>query len=174
MLDLTQKQILYPSLFKRVMSSMMDMLIVSTIFTPIISKLNQWIFLKKFGSALREKDVDITDGAAIMEAFQTPEMAQYLNLGSVLDVVIPMSLVHISFLGIYFVACWYYLGYTPIKYLMGMRIVDEDTLTKPKLSNLIWRFLGYGFFLMGIWWILFTKRNQALHDKLAHTVVVKV
>ena len=109
-----------------------------------------------------------------MEAFKTPEMASYISFSSVLDVVIPMIFVHITFMAICFIGCWYRFGCTPIKYLMGMRIVDQDTLTKPKLSNLIWRFVGYGLFIIGIWWVIFTKRNQALHDKLGHTVVVKV
>ncbi len=171
---ISKKQIVYPTLFKRVMATMMDMLIFSFLFTPLISKINQWIFLAKFGAVLRDKDVDITDGNAIMEAFRTPEMAEYVTLGSVLDVVVPMTLVHISFVAICFIGCWYRFGATPVKYLMGMRIVDQTTLGKPKLTNLIWRFVGCFMFFIGIWWIFFTERRQALHDKLGNTLVVKI
>ena len=173
MLEDQKKQIIYPTLFKRVMATMMDMLIFSFIFTPIISRINQWIFMSKFGGVLKDKDIDLTDEHAIMEAFQTPEMAQYVNISSVLDIVIPMTLIYIVFLGVSFIGCWYKFGCTPIKYLMGMRIVDEKTFEKPKLSNLIWRFFGCSLFIIGIWWMFFTDRRQALHDKLGHTVVVK-
>ncbi|MGV2432377.1 MAG UNVERIFIED_CONTAM: RDD family protein [Rickettsiaceae bacterium] len=168
------KQIIYPSLFKRVISSMFDMLIIHIIFTPITTLFNQWIFSKKFGVIFAEKDIDINDQVAVMEAFKDPSMAEYLNSNFILDILIPASIFYILSLGIYFIASWHYLGSTPAKYLMHMRIVDQDTYTRPKLSNLIWRFFGYFLFIIGIWFVLFTKRNQALHDKLANTVVIKV
>jgi hypothetical protein len=174
MIDTTQKQIIYPTFFKRIMATMMDSLLFSTLLTPIITKINQWIFLKKFGEILKEKDVDLSDGTAIMEAFKTPEMSQYINMNSVLEVVIPMTFIHILFMGICFILCWSRFGSTPVKYLLGMRIVDQETYGKPKFLNLVWRFAGYGLFMIGIWWMFFTERKQALHDKLGHTVVIKV
>lgn len=61
-----------------------------------------------------------------------------------------------------------------MKYMLGMKIVDAETGNNPKLVNLIWRFLGYSLFIIGIWFIIFTKKKQALHDKLGKTMVVKV
>jgi uncharacterized RDD family membrane protein YckC len=174
MINTTKKQIKYPTFFKRIMATIMDLLLFSTLFTPLITKINQWIFLKKFGDVLKAQDVDLTDGTAIMEAFKTPEMAQYLNMSAVLEIVIPMTSVHLLFMAVSFVICWNYFGATPIKYLLGMRIVDQDTYAKPKLINLIWRCIGYSLCLVGMWWIFFTERKQALHDKLGRTVVIKI
>ena len=73
------KQIIYPSLFKRVISSMFDMLAIHVIFTPATTLFNQWIFKRKFGAIFAAKDIDINDQIAVMEAFKDPSMAEYLN-----------------------------------------------------------------------------------------------
>ena len=171
--NIIQQQVSYRSFFKRVMSTMMDMLIISTVFSPITGKISDWLFLNKFGDILREKDVDLSDKRAVMELMMTPEMSPYRDISAVLDIFIPSIILYIVCIGTYFIGSWYYFGCTPIKYLMSMKIVDDKTLEKPKLINLIWRFLGCGFFIFGIWWMFFTGRRQALHDKLGHTVVVK-
>jgi|GEM_PF-743107 len=167
------KQVSYPSFFKRIITSTMDILLVSALFTPITSILNRHIFLRKYGAMLAEHDVDIRDAQAVSELFASPEMAPYAGLSDIIEVTTPMLLIHIISMGIYFVGSWYYIGCSPMKYMLGMRIVDENTGKRPKLFNLIWRFLGYSLFIIGIWTIFFTKKNQALHDKLGKTIVVK-
>ena len=54
-----------------------------------------------------------------------------------------------------------------------MKIVDAKTFNRPTLKQLIKRFLGYMTFPIGIFFILFYSQKQALHDKIAGTVVIK-
>lgn len=169
-----EKQILYPSLFKRVISSTMDMLVVSTIFTPLTSWINRQIFMDKYGKLLLENDVDVRDSEALKHLFYQPEIASKLSFADFMEVTLPMFIVHIASLAIYFIGSWYYINSTPMKYMLGMKIVDAETGGKPKLSNLIWRFIGYSLFLIGLWFIVFTKKKQALHDKIGKTAIVKV
>lgn len=150
------------------------MLVVSTIFTPLTSWLNRRIFLEKYGEILAQNDIDVRDSEAMFHFFSSPEMAGQLSYYDALEVSIPMMIVHMLTLAIYFIGSWHYIGCTPMKYMLGMKVVDAETRGKPKFINLIWRFLGYSLFVFGIWFIIFTKKKQALHDKLGKTIVVKV
>lgn len=73
----------------------------------------------------------------------------------------------------YFIGFWIYWSATPGKMIMHMKIVDENTLQQPTKWQLIKRFFGYLTALFGIWSIIFSKQRQALHDKIAKTVVIK-
>lgn len=169
----SDKQILYPSLFKRLISATMDMLVISLIFGPFLSWINTKIFLGKYGKILTEHDVDIRDSEAITKLFMQPDVVKHFSMYDALEVGIPMIIIYILTLAFYFIGSWHFIGATPMKYMLSMRIVDEETLEKPRLFNLIWRFIGYSLFIFGIWFIFFTKRNQALHDKMGNCVVIK-
>lgn len=72
---------------------------------------------------------------------------------------------------------WIKTQSTPGKKLMSAIIVDARTGNKPSTSQFIWRYLGYFVaaipFFIGLLWIIFDKRKQGWHDKLAGTVVIK-
>lgn len=169
----TSKQISYPDLFKRIITSIMDILVISIIFAPFTSWINRKIFLDKYGDLLAQNDVDLRDAQAMVEFFSSPEIADQMTYYNAFQVTFPMLIVQMITMGIYFIGSWYYIGTTPMKYILSMKIVDANTLEKPKLINLIWRFLGYGFFVFGLWFAIFTKKKQALHDKMANTIVIK-
>ncbi len=76
-------------------------------------------------------------------------------------------------------ACWFMSkGKTPGKWLVGIRAVDKSNGDLPGLGRMLVRefpgkwisqfFLGLGYF-----WAIFDKDNQAWHDKIAGTVVVR-
>lgn len=70
------------------------------------------------------------------------------------------------------------MGMTPGKYIMGERVVDKLTGNQPGLGTMLLReiigkMLSAAVFGMGFFWALFDKDNQAWHDKLAGTVVIK-
>lgn len=75
------------------------------------------------------------------------------------------------------VAFWYFRGATPGKMAISARIVDANTLSEPRLPQLIGRVVGYAvsFFgcLVGFLWILRDPRRQGWHDKMANTVVIR-
>ena len=69
-------------------------------------------------------------------------------------------------------------GMTPGKYVMGERVVNKLTGGEPGLGTMLLReivgkILSAAVFGLGFFWALFDKDNQAWHDKLAGTVVIK-
>lgn len=71
---------------------------------------------------------------------------------------------------------WVFWMATPGKLLMDCQIVDAGTVTKASLGQLILRYFAYLLsiipFGLGFLWIVFDKRNQGWHDKLANTLVI--
>lgn len=87
--------------------------------------------------------------------------------------ILLMHSITITVLAIYCIGFWYKFGATPGKYFCNCRIVNRADLQPPSLFRLVTRFLGYIIFLgLGLLTISFTKQNQALHDKIAKTVVI--
>jgi uncharacterized RDD family membrane protein YckC len=75
---------------------------------------------------------------------------------------------------VYDVGFWLLAGQTPGKRTMGVRIVQTDG-QRIRLGAAIRRWLGYwlsNILFIGFLWVLVDDRRQALHDKLAGTVVV--
>lgn len=168
-----KKQILYPGLFVRVMSSFIDMTFASIIFMPLSNWLRLQYFISTFGDLAAQYDIDPKNLEATASLFSRPEIYQSIPISEQLYAGIVNLLCAVVLpLFCYLVTSWTIWGTTPAKYLLSMKIVDEETMKKPKLINLIWRFLGYSLFFIGIWFIFFTKKNQALHDKLGKTIVI--
>ncbi len=73
---------------------------------------------------------------------------------------------------------WLICSATPGKMGVSAKIVDAETGRKPAPWQLLVRFLGYFLAALplgaGLLWIIFDPRKQGWHDKLAHTVVMRV
>jgi len=71
---------------------------------------------------------------------------------------------------------WAFWGTTPGKRVVRIKIVDADTGEPMSRKQVLLRTLGYVLtFAMcgaGFLWIWFNPRAQALHDRIANTVVV--
>lgn len=76
---------------------------------------------------------------------------------------------------VYFLYFWTFLGYTPGKLLLGLKIVRRDG-SKLSLGRAILRFFGYWIsavpLFLGFIWIIIDHRRQSWHDKLADTQVI--
>jgi len=72
---------------------------------------------------------------------------------------------------------WAWRSATPGKLLLGMKIVDAETLGKVSNGRLALRYLGYYVstfgLLLGFLWVAWDKKKQGWHDKIAGTVVVR-
>lgn len=72
---------------------------------------------------------------------------------------------------------WSWKSATPGKMMLGMKIVDADSLEKVPNGRLALRYLGYYLsmlgLLLGFLWVAWDRRKQGWHDKIARTVVVK-
>ncbi len=61
--------------------------------------------------------------------------------------------------------------------LFNARVVDAKSFGKPSTGQLIGRYLGYYLSILGLglgfFWIMWDKRKQGWHDKLAGTLVIR-
>lgn len=77
---------------------------------------------------------------------------------------------------LYYLTFWLFLGATPGKILMGLRIVSSKTYSTPSALAYIIRYLSYSIatapLLIGLLWVIFDKNKQGWHDKIAKTLVV--
>jgi class 3 adenylate cyclase/uncharacterized RDD family membrane protein YckC len=78
----------------------------------------------------------------------------------------------------YFVGFWYFLGATPGKLALSIRVVDQDSHRRPALTRLLIRYLGYwvslAALLLGFFAMRRHPRKQTWHDRWAKTVVIEV
>ena len=76
---------------------------------------------------------------------------------------------------VYFLFFWVLVGFTPGMGLLGLRLVRCDG-QQIGLGRAIVRFIGYWvsliFLGLGFIWILFDRRRQGWHDKIAGTCVL--
>jgi len=76
---------------------------------------------------------------------------------------------------VYFIYFWALLGYTPGKFLLGLKIVRRDG-SKLTVGRSFLRFIGFWVsaipLFFGFIWIIFDRRRQGWHDKLADTQVI--
>ena len=73
-------------------------------------------------------------------------------------------------------ACWIYFQTTPGKYILGLKIVDQETLQKPTTKQLIIRAISVllSVITLGIGYLalIFDKRKRTWHDRIAGTMVI--
>lgn len=106
----------------------------------------------------------------------------YLLMGSaIFDITTPYTLTRFSLEYLLPIVAiltfWVMKSATPGKMLLGMKIVDAETLGTVPTPRLVVRYLGYFVAMIplfiGILWVGWDKRKQGWHDKLARTVVIK-
>lgn len=72
--------------------------------------------------------------------------------------------------------CWRLWSATPGKMVMRIRLADSRTEGKISDLQIGLRLIGYVIsalpFLLGFFWIAFSKHRQGWHDRLANTVVI--
>jgi uncharacterized RDD family membrane protein YckC len=97
----------------------------------------------------------------------------FSNLGSLQY----SSVIFVILILAYYLYFWGLLGYTPGKFLLGLRIVRRDG-RKLSIGRAFLRFFGYWVsalpLFLGFAWIIFDRRRQGWHDKLADTQVIYI
>lgn len=72
---------------------------------------------------------------------------------------------------------WLKFSSDPGKLLYKAHIVDATSYKEATLKQYIIRYCGYYISLLplglGFWWVIWDKKKQSWHDKMAHTIVVK-
>lgn len=172
-----KKQIVYCKFIQRVLAISFDLLIIAATISKVINLLYNIMFYLMFSNFLSsEENVNIwnvTNVASTSKEFikqfsmDPNAMTKFITL-QVLT-LIPLFLL----VGSYFIFFWRKFKATPGAMIMGMQIVDSDSFEAAPVRNLIKRYLGFMISIIGVWSILFNNRRMALHDKIAHTVVIK-
>ena len=89
------------------------------------------------------------------------------QLSQIMINLIPMLIV---------IVFWLKFGATPGKQLLDCQIVDSRTGESLRVGQSIVRYFAYILstlpFLLGFFWVIWSKRSQGFHDMLAHTVVI--
>lgn len=109
-------------------------------------------------------------------AFMLPHLALGMAYGVVLPG--PALVLHVFLvLGAYFVWYWRHGGQTLAMQTWRLKIVDRSGAT-PELRQLLLRYLlawpSLLFYGAGLFWALFDRERQFLHDRLAGTRIICV
>jgi hypothetical protein len=171
------KQILYPSFFSRIFAGIMDLCFISFVAGPLLSYIHNQMIIVEFADFFQKMQIDPTDPAALLSSLRTTEFIDFVaNDGYYSSVKIGLIslFLQLASIAIYNIFCIYHFGATFGKFIIRSKIVDVSSLQKPKLSQLIKRYIVAWFAFIGFWWVLFSPKNQSLHDKFAKTLVIKV
>lgn len=86
------------------------------------------------------------------------------------------SLVQSLMIGLVLIAMWSRFHTTPGKFLLGMKITQDDGETPPMLHHYLRRFAGFYVsmppFMIGYAALALNNKKQAWHDRIGHTTVV--
>lgn len=109
----------------------------------------------------------------IILGLMMPEM--FIDYGTTRYIWLDWS---IQVIGIVFVIfCWMKFAGTPGKRLLKLKVLDAETGSHLTLGQAIIRYIGYIpstlILCLGFFWVIWDKKKQGWHDKLAKTVVVR-
>ncbi|WP_341791978.1 RDD family protein [Rickettsia endosymbiont of Gonocerus acuteangulatus] len=171
-----KKQIIYPDFIARIFSTALDLSLFAFIAIPILQFCFFYLMVFFYNDYFQSYNIDLHNQSKVLQSVMSQEFYEYLKAGNFNKYIlfnISILLINLTVIGSYFIGFWYYKGATIGKIFMRMRIVDANDFNRPTLKQLIKRFLGYMTFPIGIFFILFSSQKQALHDKIAGTVVIK-
>jgi uncharacterized RDD family membrane protein YckC len=154
---------------RRLLSAALDMFIISILIIPF----SQIISYLGLGEEI--VNMQTTSEAMLDEVDMFTFMRILYDSGVILHVIL-MQLVLFLVIGIYMITLWFKKGSTPAKMLFKCKIVDATTYNKISLKQGIIRFLSIPLSIlpifMGLFMIDFSSKRQALHDKIANTIVI--
>ena len=171
-----KKQIIYPDFISLIFSTALDLSLFALIAIPILQFCYFYLMFFCYKDFFYAHNIDIHNPNEMLRSTINEDFYQYLQAGNFNKYIfftISIFTTNLLVIGSYFVGFWYFKGATLSKMFLRMKIVDAATLNRPTLKQLIKRFLGYLTSPIGIFFILFSSRKQALHDKIAGTVVIK-
>lgn len=165
---------LFPHLRSRLFSNIIDCLILFILLIPVDNFAKKVIFAGVDLQSIDERIMSLEPNTAEFDAVIEERNA---IIGPRTKEIIVWQIVLIGIMSFYFCFSWIYLGATPGKLMMGMKIVDEKTLQKPSNKQfyirLVTGIFSSGLVMIGFLFCLFSKKKMALHDFSAGTVVVR-
>lgn len=180
---LSKKQVNYVSFQRRILSLLIDLMLIGFIFFPFFGFISRLLYggvlpSEAIAPILQDSLRNQASLSGVWAMFiQDPRTYTYfVSQGGLIKMVIDQIL-QVVFFGVIFVTCWTKFGSTPGKFLLSIKIVDAHTMEKPTLKQSLLRFLGVILsalpLFLGVLWAAFDKKHQAWHDKISRTLVVK-
>lgn len=161
------------TLNRRLIASVLDMFIITILFSPIIGLMNYFIYKGRPPQEILEDYV-----ASEPNSQNIFGLINYLSQQGIMTRYIIAQLISLVIFGIFITLFWKYKGATFGKMIARCKVIDATTGEIPTSKQSIIRFLGYILstlpLCLGFIMVAFTKKRQALHDKLANTLVAVV
>lgn len=154
-----KKQIIYPKPNMRILSTMLDFVLIMAIMTPA----------GRFVTYCLQQFYDIN-----LSQYTPEQLVHAENIHKIQFFFFSNLLISICMLWVYFVFFWYKFGATPGKYILRMKIVDAtDMKSRPSLGQCIKRIMiiSVGGFL-SIILANFSYKKQTIYDKASNVIVV--
>jgi len=169
-----------PAFSTRLLANVIDLFIALIILTPLYSIISTIIFGGDNFAALIPNYENIKDNLSSMtelekEEFYISSINSFYQNNGVLKIFLNQFL-QISFLILLTLGCWLYFHTSPGKYILGLKIVDQNTLNPPSNKQFIIRALSVylSVLTLGISYLLmiFDKKKRTWHDRLSGTMVI--
>lgn len=177
--------LLYAGLQARLLSSLIDCIIIGLLLMPIFAVIGHFIYgdtipgeviqsVLKEAEQLTQENQNFDATAFIKNNQQLQNY--FIKKHGLMKMILDQSIQFIILLTIT-LFFWIKKQATPGKRILSLKIVDADTLGKPSLKQFIIRAISYLISILpiflGIIWIAFDPKKQAWHDKIAKTLVIK-
>ncbi len=161
----------YATFNRRMWAQTIDSFLVVLLLAPPIEWIASWMF----------GPMPPIDTQALMEMLMTQGLRPVIDALSASGLIMRWlagSVVELGVLGVLTVLFWDYFSATPGKMLLRLAVLDARTLHTISNRQAMVRFFAYFAstipFLIGFFWVVVSRRRQAWHDLIAHTVVVVV
>lgn len=169
----------YAGFFPRIVAGLLDSLLISLIFTPILDFLARYLFDVNPEKARADME-NITQTANPKTVEEAGSLFfEYYKIAETHGIIAQIGFVYFFYgviCAVITINFWRYYSATPAKMLFRMIIVDKKTMEKPTIRQWVLRFIGYiisaiplGF---GFVWIGMNKKRLGWHDLIAGTAVV--
>lgn len=184
----TQKQIKYGGFHARICATLIDLFFSILLLFPLFKLVRPFIYNgKEPQEVLRAVTMDavktVADShvpsvlAVFRDVINDTRTHQYFITEGGLWRIATDQFMQIGVCVALYLFFWIKISATPGKVLMSLKIVDAETFAPLTKKQCFIRFLAYipaaiplG---LGFLWVIFDKKRQGWHDKLAHTVVIK-
>lgn len=173
---------------RRVLSVLIDMLIIAILFYPAFVLVSNIIYRGTNPAQLI--NTEIMSYVADHKDHKTSyiDVLDYIKNNGVISKIFYEQNLHLKILFdmsfqllcifLFFLVFWIKKGYTSGKYIFKLRVVDYKTGGKPTKEQCFKRILGYLFVILtlglGFFIILLNKENRSLADYIAGTKIVKI
>jgi uncharacterized RDD family membrane protein YckC len=154
---------------RRILSSGIDMIIASIFTIPLGNGIANFVNTEKLDKIHMNPEFMIDD-------MGVSEVLALLWDAGVIENIILIQLFTLCLIGVYAVFFWVRKGATLGKMLCKCQVVDAESFQKLSIKQAVIRFIMIPFsmlpLLIGLFMINWNNQRQALHDKVAKTIVI--